>query len=128
MKRALPIVGILLVLLLAAGPASAAISCAMSNSAMGPSCPMGIAGMDADCPMSHALAAADCSQDCCNRAAPIALVQNGIPVKPKLLATSLQLATIAIPIEAERNSRPEAPAFFAANSPPRYILLRVFRI
>ena len=128
MKRTFPIVGILLVLLLAAGPASAAVRCVLASTAMGPSCPMSMAGMDVDCPMSHTLAAADCSQDCCNQAAPIALAQNGIPVKPKLLLPMLNMASIDVPIAAEGNSRPEILPTVAANSPPRYILLRVFRI
>jgi hypothetical protein len=89
---------------------------------------MGVAGMDVDCPMSHTLAAADCSQDCCNQAAPIALAQNGIPVKPKLLLPMLHMANLEVPIAAEENSCPEILPPVAANSPPRYILLRVFRV
>jgi len=129
MKRAFQIAGILLIILLGAGPASAAVGCVLGSSAMGPSCPMGMTAMDADCPMSHALAAGDCSQDCCNRTAPIAQVVNAVPVKPKYAAANLQMAVLAVPTVVEgRYSRPAVFLSFAASSPPRYILLRVFRI
>ena len=128
MKRPFQIAGILLILLLGAGPASAAVSCVLGSSAMGSSCPMGMAGMDADCPMSHALAAGDCSQDCCSRTAPIALLVNAIPVKPKLAVAVPIVATPAVFTAAEGNSRPAVLLGLAASSLPRYILLRVFRI
>ena len=128
MKRAFQIVGILLVLLLAAGPASAALGCTLSGPAMDSSCPMDMDGMSADCPMSHALATVDCSHDCCDRTAPIALVVNGIPVKSKFVASIPQISSLTVPSEAEENSHFEGLPSFAASSPPRYILLRVFRI
>jgi len=128
MKRAFTIAGFLLVVLLGAGPASAALGCVLSNSAMGPSCPMGMAAMDADCPMSHARASVACSQDCCNRTAPVAIVLNGIPVKPKFVAAVLPMTGLTLPTATEGNSRSVALPSYAVSSPPRYILLRVFRI
>jgi hypothetical protein len=128
MKRVFQIAGVLLILVLGAGPASAAIGCVLSNPAMGQSCPMGVAGMDADCPMSHALAPRDCSQDCCNRTAPIAVVLSGLPVKPKLVAAAPAIARLNLVTAAKPHIFPEILPPVAANSPPRYILLRVFRI
>jgi hypothetical protein len=128
MKRAFSIVGFLLILLLGAGPASTALGCVLSNSAMAPSCPMGMSAMDPDCPMSHAIAAADCTQDCCNRTAPVATVLSGIPVKPKLVAAALPMASLTVPTAAEGYRRSDILPAYAASSPPRYILLRVFRI
>ena len=128
MKRAFQIVGILLIVLLGAGPASAAVGCVLGSSAMGPSCPMGMTRMDADCPMSHAHAAVNCSQDCCNRTAPIAQAVNAVPVKPKLVAAAPHMSELTVPAAPEENSRPQVLPSFAANSPPRYIMLRMFRI
>jgi len=127
MKRAFTIAGLLLVVLLGAGQASAALACVLSNSATGPSCPMGMAAMDADCPMSHALASVDCSQDCCNRTA-VAIVLNGIPVKPKFVAAVLPMTGLTLPTATEGNSCSVTLPSYAVSSPPRYILLRVFRI
>jgi len=127
MKRAFQIAGILLIILLGAGPASAAVGCVLGNSTMVPSCPIAMIGMDADCPMSHVLAASDCSQDCCNRTAPIALVVNAVSVKPKLSAAR-QIGALTGSSAPEVNFRPEALPGFAASSRPRYIVLRVFRI
>lgn len=114
--------------LLGAGPASAAVGCVLGNSTMGTSCPMGMTGMDADCPMSHVLATGDCSQDCYNRTAPIALLVNAVPVKPELIAAAPHMAELAVPTPVEGNSRLEVLPSIVASSPPRYILLRVFRI
>jgi hypothetical protein len=128
MKRAFQIAGILLILLIGAGPALAAVGCVLSSSAMGPSCPMGMTEMAADCPMAHTFAATDCSQDCCNRSAPIAQVADAVPVKPKFVAVALHFAGLTVSAAPERNARHEVVPRFAASSPPRYILLQVFRI
>ena len=128
MKRAFQISGILLIVLLGAGPASAAVGCVLGSSGMGPSCPMGMTGMDADCPMSHALAAFDCSLDCCSGTAPIAQVVNAVPVKPKLLTAVSIMAGFSVPTPVDESFRPEIVPNFAASSTPRYILLCVFRI
>jgi len=128
MKWAFQIARVLLIILIGVGPASAAVGCVLGNSAMGPSCPMGTTGMDADYAMSHALAAGGCSQDCCNRTAPIVQLVIAVPVKPKLAAAVPQMAGLTIPTAVEGNSQPEVSQNFTANSPPRYILLRVFRI
>jgi hypothetical protein len=128
MKRAIQIFAILLIGLLTAGPAWAAVSCALGESTMGDSCPMGMAKMSADCPMSHALAATDCSQDCCNRALPQATGFLAFPSKPRLLAPPIALQT---QLTTETNSaavKPHAVDMPIADSPPRYLLLRVFRI
>lgn len=128
MKQLFQIAGVLLIVLLGAGPASAAVGCAAQNSAMDSSCPMGMAGMGADCPMSHSLAALDCSEDCCNLTAPVAQVVNAVPVKPKLIAAAQPMLARTVATEVEGISRPGLSKSVAANSPPRYILLRVFRI
>jgi hypothetical protein len=128
MKRAIQIFAILLIGLLTAGPAWAAVSCALGDYAMGSSCPMGMATMDADCPMSHALASTDCSQDCCNRAMPQVTGFLAFTSKPRLLAPPVALQTPA-PSEATFiAAKPHAVDLIAADSPPRYLLLRVFRI
>ncbi|HEY2468046.1 MAG TPA: hypothetical protein VGI45_09410 [Terracidiphilus sp.] len=128
MKRLIQIFAVTLIGLLTAGPAWAAVSCALDNSAMGASCPMGMAHMDADCPMSHAMAMMDCSQDCCNRTLPQALVLPGIPLKSKILAPAQGMFTLSVAqtTETRANSEPVSPR--VSTSPPRYLLLRVFRI
>ena len=128
MKGTFQLAEFLLMILLGAGPASAVVGCVLGNSAMGSSCPMGMTAMDADCPMSHAFASDACSQDCCNRTAPIVQVVNAVPVKPKIIAAVPLAAELTISAAKEGRILPEASPFFTANSPPRYILLRVFRI
>jgi hypothetical protein len=127
MQRASKIVGILLMLLLAVGPASAEVACVLGDAQMGSACPMGMATADADCPMTHALSAGDCSQDCCNLNTAITQVVNAVLVKQKLTLSAPQIAWIA-PTTVEAKSRFELLPSVAASSPPRYILLRVFRI
>jgi hypothetical protein len=128
MKRAIQSFAILLISLLAAGPASAALTCALGSSAMDSSHPMGMTQMAADCPMSQNLAAVDCSQDCCNRALPQGFVIAAVPARHRLIASVPAFFSVAQAISMGHRfaSEPVSPAF--AGSPPRYLLLRVFRI
>jgi len=128
MKQAIQFLSVLLVLVLSTGPAWAALGCA-SDAGMGSSCPMGMSSVDPDCPMAHNLAAANCSQDCCNEQTPTADVQSALTSKPspvKALPAGEAVAAI-VPV-SEGTSRTAVIVVRAGNSPPRYILLRVFRI
>jgi hypothetical protein len=127
MKRQFQLFALLLTALLAGGPSLAAAACALNNLAMGADCPMGMAEMGADCPMAQDLTTADCSQDCCNRAQSQAVVIPGIPVRPKLLVATLHFALLAELPRVETASIESEP-LRVSSSPPRYILLRVFRI
>ena len=127
MKWATQIFAVVLTGLLSAAPAWTAVSCTLGNAQMGTSCPMGMAQMDPDCPMSHSLAM-DCSQDCCNRATPQAVVIPGIPAKSKIVEASPASESLAV-VQATASPGNAGPASLAAAaSPPRYLLLRVFRI
>lgn len=127
MKRAIQIFAVTLISLLAAGPAWAAVSCALGNTAMGASCPMGMPQMGADCPMAQDLAMTYCSQDCCNGTMSQAIVFPGIPAQSKIATT----APGVLSLNARRTgaSADHEPFSLAVTtSPPRYLLLRVFRI
>lgn len=124
MKRTIQTFAMLLIGLLAAAPAFAALSC---TSNMEASCPMGMAGMTADCPMSQNLATVDCPQDCCSRTSPQASLIPVFPVKTKFSAITLGALQLPPMPLAETASTPSFPLRMTA-SPPRYILLRVFRI
>lgn len=128
MKRVIQFFAVTLICVLTAGPAWAAVSCALGDSAAGASCPMGMAQMDADCPMSHAMAAANCSQDCCNRATPQATGFLAFPSKPRLLSTAFAVENPMVLASSTSSVSPRPTSLVKADSPPRYILLRVFRI
>jgi len=127
MKRVIQIFAVMLIWLLSAGPAWAALSCALGNTAIGASCPMGMARMDADCPMSHAMAM-DCSQDCCNRTLPQTIVVPGVPARSKILATTPGSFSLPAVETIETSANTELVSLETASSPPRYLVLRVFRI
>lgn len=127
MKRVLSICAVTLIALLSAGPAGAALTCALGNPAMDASCPMGMTHMDRDCPMSRAMAM-DCTQDCCNRTLPQAVSVPGIPAKSKIQVTPLStFSPLAVQFTGT-GALSEPVSVVAAASPPRYLLLRVFRI
>jgi hypothetical protein len=126
MKRFLKLVAVIVVAGLTAQPALAGLMCQMVASASvpcAPRCPMA-----ADCPMAHHGASADCLQDCCRYPQPQAIARSSRQAKPKADNASRLLAVPA-------DSRTTHPAFavplpgdLAAASPPRTILLKVFRI
>ena len=128
MKRQVQIFATLLIGLLTAGPALAAVACTLNRMVRATSCPMGLAGMSVDCPMSHILEATDCWQHCCNRTLPQAVAIPGFPAKPRLLAITPGVALLTAPPATETDSSPRSTPLRVATSPPRYILLRVFRI
>jgi len=127
MKRAIQTLAIVLIGLLPAGPAWAALSCTLGNSAMAASCPMGMSQMDANCPMAHTMTM-DCSQECCNRTLPQAIVIPGIPVNSKIAASAPAMFSLPALQTAGTSATPESVSLAVAVSPPRYLLLRVFRI
>jgi hypothetical protein len=128
MKRPVQTFATLLIGLLTAGPALAAAACTLNSMAMATSCPREMAGLSADCPMSHVLEATDCRQDCCNRTLPQAVAIPGFPAKPRFLAVTPDVALLTALPAAETDSSPQSTPLRVASSPPRYILLRVFRI
>jgi hypothetical protein len=89
---------------------------------------MGAAAMDTDCPMAHSLAVPDCSQDCCNRQTPAADVLSALTAKPNPVKVLLQVEMMEALPAMEGTSEPIVFVDRAGSSPPRYILLRVFRI
>lgn len=127
MKRATQILSVLLVLILGTGPAWAALGCA-SDPGMGSACPMGASAMDADCPMAHSLAGPDCSRDCCELQTPTADVLNALTSKPSPVKALPAVAAVPVAFAVEGASHPVVMLDLAGSSPPRYILLRVFRI
>jgi hypothetical protein len=70
----------------------------------------------------------DCSQDCCNRAQSQAVVLPGFPVKPKAVTVATHFAGLIALTTSKMISTSEPAPFHGSDSPPRYVLLRVFRI
>jgi hypothetical protein len=111
------VVGSLLMQPAFAGVCTAVERCGMMAERMGP-----------DCPMDTSLPAANCSSDCCHPSLPTASLSWSIAAEP--------IARVASPLFASAVSAvgsgtvPAGPrrAPDILSSPPRYILLRVFRI
>jgi hypothetical protein len=131
MKKVLQFVAAALVAVLAAQPALAGLTCGMMPSTAmpcAPKCEMAKDHMGAKCPMHHDDTGTGCLQDCCRNGWPQALVQSSSKARPKAGGTQLFLA---LPTPAQAGIAAFAtplPEDIGAAAPPRYILLRVFRI
>jgi hypothetical protein len=89
---------------------------------------MGMSWMDADCPMAHSLVGPDCTRDCCELRTPTADVLNALTSKPSPVKALPAVAEVSPVFAVEVASHPLVVLDLAGSSPPRYILLRVFRI
>lgn len=131
MKKVLQFVAVALVAVLATQPAIAGLTCGLRTSSVA-SCVlafgMTMSQMGANCPLHHHQTGTGCLQDCCRKGWPQALVQSASKARPKAVGTQLFLA---VPTPAQAGIAAFAtplPEDIAAAAPPRYILLRVFRI
>jgi hypothetical protein len=129
MKHLLKIAVVLIVGLLVAQPVLSSLSCAAgSAAACVPGCPMAMSSMAPDCSVKGMSAAEGCPQSCCT--------QNTLTAVLPKAATDKSRITISIPVAAFASSvastgieKPAAVSLEArADTPPRYILNRVFRI
>ncbi|HTA78728.1 MAG TPA: hypothetical protein VK720_04240 [Terracidiphilus sp.] len=123
MKKLLQLFAVIVIGLLAIQPALAALTCPTASR-----CTMGMSGMGPNCPMTPALAAAGCVSGCCAQTLPPTNQSWGTIAKPKATAANGVLVVAVVlsdaPSATERSHSDPA----VLNSPPRYILHRVFRI
>jgi len=127
MKHLLKNVVLLVIGLLAAQPVLSSLNCAawMAHTCA-PGCPMTMTSMGPDCPMAGFTDAEGCSQKCCTQ------VEALLPrtSTDKSTATiQVHVAAYADVVQADRLEIPAVDsADRSADSPPLYILNRVFRI
>ena len=122
MRRGLQFVGLLVIGLLAAGPAFAGLHCVMSAADVASACPMDMSNMGSDCPMPR-MDVLTCVSDCCAQQAPAVTAKQLVAEKaPPVAAMPLLTATVKLVWDGAALRVPET------NSPPVYVLNRVFRI
>jgi hypothetical protein len=129
MKHLFKNVVLLVISLLAAQPVLSSLNCVAGMvSACAPGCPMAMSNMAPDCPMTGLSAAKGCQQNCCTQNAINAVLPRTAPEKSKA-SIHVQVALIASVYAASGLEKQAAASLDArADSPPQYILNRVFRI
>jgi hypothetical protein len=126
----LPKTAVLLVVgLLAAQPVLSSLGCAAGMAAACvPGCPMAMSSMAPDCPMKGMSAAEGCPQSCCTQDTVNAVLPKASTDKSKV-TIHIPVATFASAYAVAGLEKPAAVSLEArADTPPRYILNRVFRI
>ena len=130
MKNLLKTAVLIVVSLLAAQPVLSSWSCAAGMAPLcAQGCPMAMAGMGQECPMTGMSAANECIQDCCARNAVNAVLPKAATVKLRAghdswLSVLAGAAEIG-PVDVQRS---EIDGGRRADSPPVYLVNRVFRI
>jgi hypothetical protein len=129
MKHLLKTAVLLIIGLLAAQPVLSSLSCAAGlAAACVPGCPMAMSNMAPDCPMTGMSAAEGCPQNCCTQSTLNAVLPQTAPDKFKV-SIHIPIATFASVSAAAGLEKRSAVSLDArADTPPRYILNRVFRI
>lgn len=120
-------VAVLLMVLLAGGREVARLNCPVDRA--GASMCAAMAEMDADCPMHGQTGPEACAPDCCNQALSSAIVATMFPAA-KLrfaLASTLERPALLAAVAQDASTGFEPPDVLSA-SPPRHMVLRVFRI
>ncbi|KAA6461822.1 hypothetical protein DYQ86_09215 [Acidobacteria bacterium AB60] len=128
MRMRFQFVVFVLMALLVLEPATAGFECSMNSPGGRWMCAQ-MAGMSADCPMHHQTSLAACARDCYNQAFPSATgAMASAAAKLRLAPVSLsQPAVVATGAPHAGCDGIEQVAAFSA-SPPRHVLLHVFRI
>jgi hypothetical protein len=130
MKKFLQLVAVFAIALLMAQPAIAGLTCGMGTSSTlpcAPHCPMATRSMRADCQMPRA-SGYGCIQECCRFGWPQAVVRSVSGARHKAIATPFFLVHPAAASANLMSLSAPPPGDLAAASPPRHILIRVFRI
>jgi hypothetical protein len=134
MKHLLKTAVLLVIGFLAAQPVLSSLSCAAGLAvACTPSCQMATSNMAPDCPMTGTSAtgmsaSGGCPQNCCTQNSLNALLPQPAPDKSKV-TTPLPVAILARVYAVAGREKPAAISLEGrADTPPRYILNRVFRI
>lgn len=129
MKQLLKNVVLLVIGLLAAQPVLSSLNCVAGMvPACAPGCPMAMSIMAPDCPMSGMSAAEGCSQSCCTQNAINAVLPRTAPEKSKVLAHSPVALITSVYAAAGFERQAAVSLDVSAETPPRHILHRVFRI
>src|ERR1035438_672266 len=130
MKRLCQVVVLVLVALLGSQTAIARISCGLGTPKKvpcAPTCPMVVGPMGMRCPRP-AVSGSGCRQGCC----PDAVAQNVVrsAAEPRLKAAGVQhFASPLLTVADSSAAIAVSPVVHSlSNSPPRYILLQVFRL
>src|ERR1700742_2379143 len=118
MRRGIQFVAVLVMGLLAGGPAFAGVRCVMSAANTASACPMDMSNMGSDCPMPRMDVLA-CVSDCCARQAPAVTAKELVAEKASPV-TAMLLPTPAVkPVwNSVQLHVPET------SSPPVYVLNR----
>ena len=131
MKKVFQLVGVALVAVLTAQPAIAGLTCRItvpSRMACTPAMDMTMAQMGMSCPMHRHGAGSGCLQECCRNGWPPAGVRAAAKARPRTGETQF-FVTEPYPahVGATAFAIPAAEEI-GAERPPRYIMLRVFRV
>jgi hypothetical protein len=121
MRRGLQFVAVLVIGLLAGVPSLAGIACERGPASAASVCPMGMSGMENDCLMPRMDVLA-CVQDCCLKPLSTLAAKPGIVVKASIGVRTVPAPAVKLALAAAARDVPET------DSPPVYILNRVFRI
>jgi hypothetical protein len=91
---------------------------------------MAMGSMGPDCPMTgmNTVGASDCHQNCCTRLFAQVLTPLAAPEKLRLIALTSFAVLPAAAFEPKPGFSALAPIEAQIASPPRYILIQVFRI
>jgi hypothetical protein len=130
MKRLIQIVAIFTIGFLVVQPALASLPCSFGTPVTCVSgCPMAMSGMSPDCPMTgmSSVNATDCPQNCCSKVFALAMAPPAVTQRLRLIAVTAIPASPMTAFEPDM-FRAQRPLESRTASPPRYILLKVFRI
>jgi hypothetical protein len=129
MKKALKLVSVLVIGLMAGLPGLEGLVCAPAYCMQDTACPMGMPGMSADCSMPGQMAMIDCCQSGCRHASPSTALQSARPIELKVWNVETGVASVlAVPASTNLVAALLPRAIISAASPPRFILFQVFRI
>ena len=131
MKKLIQCVAALVVALLASQPALAGIACGLGSIdiACTSACPMTMSAMSTRCSMPQHAAGSGCLQECC-RFGPQQAVTRTVTTRPRLAVAATQLSNdLGLPPSPQRSAvKADLAHPLDTSPPPRYLMLRVFRI
>lgn len=127
MSKRLQIAALAVASLLAVQPSLAALSCPMAAAAT-PACGMSMSQMAMECPMHPQAASSGCLRDCCPNTLPQAVTHFFSSSRHKAAGAPHGIVAPTEPQSPVRAGISVPPGTLASASPPRHILLQVFRI
>ena len=128
MKRLAQFAALFVMAFLMGQPVAEALQCSRHTCATPSPCPMEMSDMSADCPMAQPMPTVDCFPSCCGHANPQSAVLSATPAEPVKAQSAILPAAILSDSRLELIASAAHAVPVTSNSPPRFILNRVFRI